>query len=199
MTILPSKLAMFCLLFLLFSGCKQYGEFDEVKESADVYSVTIEEAFSASSTGTLYISNKASTVENNVFGLYSGDFDKQIESLKEIYGPVDEEVLRSFLSKHQEPFTFSLETKLELTKPYEFLDGDQVADELKKPVLGGSPNKLPGSIIILSRVGFNSRYDKAFLKLEHVACPLCGFGAAYVLDKKDGKWAIKEKFIVWQS
>lgn len=192
-------MTVFCLLLLLFTSCKQDGEFDELKESSDVYAVAIEEAFSKSSAEILFISDKATSTENDVFGLYEGDLDTQILNLKKIFSSADEEVLRSFLSKHQEPAKFSLENELVLTRPYKLLDGEEVEEELRKPVLGGEPNKLPGPILKLSRVGFNSSYDKAFLRLDYVYCPLCGFGTTYLLEKKDGKWTIKEQYTGWMS
>lgn len=193
MRLIITSIVFFCMLFLATCTKPNSGD-NEIEESAAVYSVAINEAFSRSVVETIYISTKASTVEGNETGLYEGNFDKQISRLQAVYASVDEEVLRSFLSKHQKAFEFDPETKLRLNKTYKFLDGIEVEKEWEKSVLESSEvSKLPGDVLVLSRIGFNSSYNKAFLKLGYSG--IGGFGTSYLLEKKSGKWIIKESFV----
>jgi hypothetical protein len=176
---------------------------EEALETAAVFSAAIKDAaldkYEHGLDAPLYISTNAisDATVNWADGYPNTSFDKRFEGLKKRYSSVGEVVLRSYLQKLKENFKFSKDLKLTLRTQYEFVDGDMIKREMSKdwPDL---PN-IPGPVLQLSRVGFNETYDQAFLEMEYVACPLCGFGASYYLEKKDGMWKIKEHFGGWIS
>lgn len=208
-------LTLFCIFAVALSvACSTSLEFDplgkptpsdDAKESAAVYSAALEHEDMdkgspiSSSEATLYISSSSISVATVNWASPPGSFDEQFVSLKERYNSVDQEVLKSFLSKFQSQFEFTENPKLEIRMRYEFVDGNLVDRESKESVLGMQPSKLRGPILRLSRVGFNSTYGKALLEMEYTRCPLCGFGATYYLEKTDGNWKVKERFEHWVS
>ncbi len=202
------------ILYLIFSiavvcfGCagpKGAGRAsDEETESLLVYSVAIEHAFldrqqrSPDSETFLFISSNAisdTTVDRSVA---PGNFESRLVSLKERYPSIDEEILRSFLSKFLLPYKFPEDTSFSLDR-CKFVNGDLVDRELSRSVLEGKTSELPGPVLQLSRVGFNARNDGAFFEMDYLGCSLCGFAASYYLEKKDDIWVVVERFDRWVS
>lgn len=171
---------------------------DETTESAKVYTAAIEDAFSDRHE-ILYISNKMTTFDDDADLFDELKFNGRIGILKERFDSVDEDVLRSFLTKSKKPSFIDPATIRTLGEKHQFVDGIQVEKELAKSVLSTAQSTLPGPILRLSVIGYNSSFDEAFLNIEYVACPLCGFGTNYQLEKVNGKWKIKKRFGEWIS
>jgi len=51
----------------------------------------------------------------------------------------------------------------------------------------------------LSRVGFNQTLDQAIVYVASVPGPMMGAGNYYLMEKKNGQWAIKEQVLAWVS
>ena len=56
-----------------------------------------------------------------------------------------------------------------------------------------------GGIISFSRVGFDSGLDEAIVSASYVCGGLCGEGWSYILKKRQGKWEVASKRMVWVS
>lgn len=59
------------------------------------------------------------------------------------------------------------------------------------------PNS-PG-IVFFSRVGFNDRYDQAFVYVGRSCGGLCGAGEYVLLNKVNGRWVVKNEQELWIS
>jgi hypothetical protein len=56
-----------------------------------------------------------------------------------------------------------------------------------------------GGFLALSQVGFNSRHDQALVYSSNSCGWLCGAGFYNLLNKKDGKWVLVNRYMAWIS
>ena len=56
-----------------------------------------------------------------------------------------------------------------------------------------------GGIISFSRVGFDTHLEEAIVATSFVCGGLCGTGSQYVLRKRQGRWQVVNKWMVWVS
>jgi hypothetical protein len=54
-------------------------------------------------------------------------------------------------------------------------------------------------LLVLSRVAFDATKTKAFACVAQVCGPLCGYGYAFVLEKQNGSWKIRDEKKLWIS
>jgi hypothetical protein len=52
------------------------------------------------------------------------------------------------------------------------------------------PQSKAGGITYFSAIGFSSDRSLAFLEMDFICGGLCGHGAPYILQKRDGKWVV---------
>lgn len=57
----------------------------------------------------------------------------------------------------------------------------------------------PAGYMQFSRVGFNETLDQAIVYIGSVPGPMMGSGNYYLMEKKGGKWVIKEQVLAWVS
>jgi hypothetical protein len=53
--------------------------------------------------------------------------------------------------------------------------------------------------VTVSRVGFTPRGDRAVVFVQLMCGPLCGHGAYYVLQKRNGHWEVMNQHVSWVS
>jgi len=54
-------------------------------------------------------------------------------------------------------------------------------------------------IIYFSRVGFNNRFDQAFVYVQQSCADTCGAGSYVLLGKTNGNWHILHEEVLWTS
>jgi hypothetical protein len=57
----------------------------------------------------------------------------------------------------------------------------------------------PSGYMQFSRVGFNNTLDQAIIYVGVIPGPMMGSGNYYLLEKKAGKWSIREQVLAWVS
>ncbi|HEX6188542.1 MAG TPA: hypothetical protein VFZ40_10715 [Pyrinomonadaceae bacterium] len=75
--------------------------------------------------------------------------------------------------------------------------GDSDLDEAWKVFHARYPKA--GSIVNLSRVGFNTKKTQALIYYAYFCGGLCGQGQYILLTKKDDKWVIEKEVMAWIS
>jgi hypothetical protein len=90
-----------------------------------------------------------------------------------------------------------LQPKLSFSSLYEFLDPIKLDSFLGNEGWKEFYRQYPesGGIVEFSAVGFNADKTIAVVYMGRLCGPLCGMGAFYVLEKRDGKW----KEIEWKG
>jgi hypothetical protein len=53
--------------------------------------------------------------------------------------------------------------------------------------------------ISVSTPVFNSNYTKVIISISYLCGPMWGNGYEFILEKKNGKWTIMDKYITWES
>ena len=57
----------------------------------------------------------------------------------------------------------------------------------------------PPSVAFFSQVGFNDRYDQAFVYVGRICGGLCGGGEYVLLSKVNGRWEVRAEKALWVS
>ena len=113
---------------------------------------------------------------------------------------ISSETLNNYLSRNAQPSQLSPDMNLGMD--YVLLSADELAEIFSQPNWNQFlAEKYPGSygLYTFSRVGFNNSLDQAVIYVGNVAAPMMGAGFYYLMEKKNGKWLIKEQVNVWMS
>jgi len=172
----------------------------EEVESYAVYSAVVNEVFAEEMARGdkkprgLVISDRTSSYPNSqTLGI--GWIEEQVQDRKKYYPSVSEDTLTDFYLKTASPI--KLESKLDLAAPYTLIDENEL-ERIDEEVQFFTKYSA-GGMIKFSRVGFNSSRNQAFVEVEFLYCPLCGFGDKILLEKEFGIWIVKERFGGWIS
>lgn len=167
-------------------------------EEYEVYSALLNEMFVEDGAKLLVIQKETLFYANPDY-LKQTTTEGRILDMKKYYPSVSEETLRDYEAKFMQSSilksNFNLPAKHVLINEAELMkdkDGSRVNSFYEK-------FQDASGMITLSKVGFNKNRTEAFVKVEFVFCPLCSHGDKILLEKKFGKWRIKENFGGWAS
>lgn len=164
-------------------------------EEYAVYAAVLKEAFIGKGTKRLVIERHTS-----IDDLAHRDPNQMLERLS----PLSKQTVEDFKSKNRQ--SYELKNKFNLQVEINFLTEDDVRELFKKRDGQQDGWKLfrqkypaAGSIITLSRVGFNAERTQALMFVAHVCGRLCGQGNYILLNKNEGEWKVEKKSMTWIS
>jgi hypothetical protein len=162
---------------------------DIEKEEQAVYS-----SFFGSTSGmTIVILQDTST------NISSDDPQQSIDYITSGLPSASKETLNNYLERNRQPSQLSPD--MQIGVDYVLLSTDELATVMKQPNGWDAfyAKYSHGGYTQFSRVGFNKTLDQAVVYVGSMAGPLMGSGFYYLMEKKDGKWVIKEQVMVWIS
>ncbi|HEV2195154.1 MAG TPA: hypothetical protein VGR55_06210 [Candidatus Acidoferrum sp.] len=112
------------------------------------------------------------------------------------------DTIKDFLKKFCTPGQLSRTFHTDLPRSFVGDERFDFGGGLILPRKGEPPAKrFPGAggRISFSRVGFDSHLDEAIVATSFVCGWLCGSGDRYVLRKRQGRWEVVNKWMVWVS
>ena len=117
---------------------------------------------------------------------------KPTDEFKPIVGPAIEDLLLKNKTKWRLRKQFDIET------PYKLVSSEQILELIKTQGWAGFNKAYPdsGAFIDLSAVGFNLDKSIAVLHKGGWCGELCGEGAYYVMQKKQGKWVPLDQWAI---
>ncbi len=102
--------------------------------------------------------------------------------LPELISGIRSDTIADWIARNQEPVV--LPQNLSFEKGYEVIPQSEL-----EPL---------ARYYFFTRVGFSKDGQQAFLRF-YFACPLCGEGAFYLLEKKEGVWEIVHESEKWKT
>ena len=110
---------------------------------------------------------------------------------QEKFGPV----IADYVKQNEK--TWLLQPKLSFSTPYQYLETSKIERFFSNAGWTEFYRQYPesGGIVEFSAVGFNVDKTIAVVYMGHMCGPLCGRGAFYVMEKRNGKW----KEIEWKG
>jgi len=126
--------------------------------------------------------------------------ENEVEELKQGFSPIiSQETIDDYVAKNAK--SHQLLRSLDLKLKYTLIPKEKI-----KEIFDGLPSsefyrQFPdsGGYIALSRVGFNTSSDQAFVYMRHTCGGLCGSGHYLALVKKNREWVVQKKFRPWIS
>ena len=139
-------------------------------------------------------------LQNISTNISENDPKQSIDFIKSGLKSVSKETINSYLARNAKPSQLSPDMNLGMD--YVLLSADELAKISSQPNWGELlAKKYPNSqgYTIFSHVGFNNSLDQAVIYVGNVAGPMMGSGFYYLMEKKNGKWLLKEQVSVWIS
>ena len=181
------------ILMLFGLGSFVCGQTSEPKiyndvDAYDVYSAVLSLPFNGNLPKSKTLLIRQDTIRS--FGAYvdqkpdSAICLKPTNEITPLVGPAIEDFLLKNETKWRLQNRFNLET------PYKLIDSEQVLELIKRDGWEGFNKAFPesGAFIDLSAVGFNADKTIAVVSKGGWCGELCGEGAYYIMQKKQGKW-----------
>lgn len=129
----------------------------------------------------------------------SDELQQRMEYITSGFPSASKETLDDFLEHNRQPSQLSPE--MELGVEYVLLSVDEFSSIMNQSNGWDAfyEKYSRSGYVQLSRVGFNQTLDQAVLYIGSVSGPLMSSGDYYLMEKKDGQWAIKEQVLAWIS
>jgi hypothetical protein len=146
------------------------------------------------------VGEPAVILQNTASFLTEADPEESMEYVKSVLDGISDESFKNYMARNAQ--SVELPADMNLGVKYVLLTRDELAE------IGSQPNwgkllaeRYPGSngYTIFSRVGFNNSFDQALVYVANVGGPLVGSGSYYLMEKKNGAWAMIEQVNVWMS
>lgn len=132
------------------------------------------------------------------------EYLQRCESLLSELTEVDQAMLADFRKKNKLPYP--LRRSFDVGSKYVLISERDIkrlgAGKDSRPNWAGFDAKYPGSSgdVSFSRVGFNSRMNRAVVYVVYGMCGLgCGEGMCIFLTKENGIWKIKKGATLWEA
>jgi len=96
---------------------------------------------------------------------------------------------------------FRLERRLSINREYELVNETTLRsdfDSLTPDTFRKTYPRFTG-LFRLKSITFNEKHDRAWVDVEFIMCPTCGFGASADLQKDSGKWRVINWVDHWES
>ncbi len=132
--------------------------------------------------------------------LTEADPEESMEYVKSGLDGISEETFKNYMARNVQ--SVELPADMNLGVKYVLLAPDELAEISSQPNWGKLlAERYPGSngYTVFSRVGFNNSFDQALVYVANVGGPLVGSGSYYLMEKKNGAWAMIEQVNVWMS
>jgi hypothetical protein len=121
--------------------------------------------------------------------------------LRRHFPSVSKEDIGDFVNKnrelHQLRDTFKTEVKHVLVKKEEIRQIFKAGLDGWEEFYRRFPDS--GGVVGMSRPGFNTTMNQAFVYIEHSCGGLCGTGYYLLLVQGDGKWTVAKRLVAWMS
>lgn len=168
-----------------------------IKPEDEVYLAVLRELFLRDSTKLLAVSDKTDSYANPEY-LRIPPNEEKIQDLKKYHPEVPDETLRDYEMKMHNSSKLNFNFNFPIS--YIFINKGEVSEGKDGGIVAFS-KKYPNSsgMIEFSAIGFNSEKTQAFVHVDFIYCPLCGFGSSLFLEKIDGNWKVIKNYEGWVS
>jgi hypothetical protein len=169
----------------------------EPSEEELVYLAVLNDLFLKDNVKLLVISNQTRFYSNPDY-LKEIPFEQRFQDMKKYYVAATDDTLKDFDSKMRQ--SLKLNFIFELPVKYIFINKEEVSKGKEGGIIAFS-KKYPDAegMIEFSAVGFNEEKNQAFVRVDFIYCPLCGFGNSILLEKINDNWKIVKNYGGWVS
>ena len=168
-----------------------------VNPEDEVYLAVLHELFLRDSTKLIAISGETDSYANPEY-VKIPTTEEKIQDLKKYHPEVADETLGDYEIKMHTSSKLNFSFNFPIR--YIFINKKEVKEGKEGGIVAFS-KKYPDSsgMIEFSSIGFNSKKTQAFVHLDFIYCPLCGFGSSLLLEKIDGNWKVVKNYEGWVS
>jgi hypothetical protein len=175
---------------------------NESMESRDVYSAVLQQAFVRHRYRSVTIAKISAdcSYAETVFDGGKNLTEQQIFEREHTEMSVELATIENYVGKNKYKSELFLE---DLGIPNELISEDEIGGLFGEAGGGWEAfyKQYSGSLglVHFSKVGFNSRYDQAFVYVATACQSTCGYGEYVLLNKENEKWLVKVIHIIWES